>query len=216
MFDVAVVLAGGEGTRMRPLTNHIPKALVEVNGKELIRYPIDLVKQHAIQNIYATYSYKSDKLLSAIHKWVSGVINTTGKDNSYFLGQTIIKHIDEAILVLPCDMIIDIDLTKIHQDYLDMGEPANMIIGVPPCNPIQGDFIQYDSERNIVGLSRDTETEYYCSGLQVINPKKVNAICGKSENFYAIWRQLIIRKEIKLSNIIPENWACYDSLDQII
>ena len=46
-----IVLAAGQGTRLRPLTDNIPKCMVPLNGKPLIDYQLDLFKSKSIKEI---------------------------------------------------------------------------------------------------------------------------------------------------------------------
>ena len=87
--NYAVIMAGGKGTRMFPISDYVPKPLVKVRNKTLIDYCIDNLKEKGINNIYITYNYKSELLVSHVEKRVSGLINTIDQDNSYFLFNTI-------------------------------------------------------------------------------------------------------------------------------
>ena len=49
-----VILAGGLATRMKPITEKIPKSLIEVNSKPFIRHQLDYLKSQGIQNIVLT------------------------------------------------------------------------------------------------------------------------------------------------------------------
>ena len=55
----------------------------------------------------------------------------------------------------------------------------------------------------------------YCSGIQIINPKKINDITEKSDNFYGVWKQLIAKKQLYCSNIYPKKWYAVDNLSQL-
>jgi len=211
-FKTSVILSGGKGTRMRPITNYIPKALVEVGDKPLIEYVFEMV--HGTKK-YVTYGHKSDVLFNKTKLDVSGYINTTGKDNAYFLYNSFVKYINEPIIVSPCDMVIEIDLNKVYSDYLTLGSPPIMVIGVNPVKGVEGDFIQYDENNIISQLSRTINSDKYCSGLQIINPYKVNQLTQKSENFYDVWKQLMEINKLKASNIIPTKWRCYDYFENI-
>ncbi len=57
MFNNAIILAGGEGVRMRPLTKYIPKGLIEVGERSLIKEIITTLDDNLIENNYITYSY---------------------------------------------------------------------------------------------------------------------------------------------------------------
>jgi NDP-sugar pyrophosphorylase family protein len=198
---------------MAPITHYIPKALVEVDGKPLINHVFDMVGD---VKKYVTYGHKSDVLFNVTRLVVDGYINTTTKDNSYFLYNSFVKHIDEPIIVSPCDMIMEIDLEKVYEDYIKLGSPAIMVVGVEPVDGIDGDFIEYDENNTIVSLTREKVTDKYCSGLQIINPFKVNDITADSDNFYDVWQQLRYMGELKVSNILPTKWKCYDEIKSII
>ena len=211
-FKTSLILSGGLGSRMKPITNYIPKALVEVYCKPLIRHVFNMLGD---VKKYVTYGHKSDVLFNEVGLEVDGFINTTDKDNSYFLYNTTIKHINEPIIVSPCDMIIDINLDKVYMDYINLGSPAIMVIGVTPVEGVDGDYIEYDDVNEIIRLDRENITDKYCSGLQIINPYKVNGITQERDNFYGVWEQLKNMGELKVSNIVPTKWKCYDSIKQL-
>jgi len=58
----AIILAGGEGTRLRPLTYEIPKALIPVQGKTLTEQVLDLYKNIGINDFYLSISYLADQM----------------------------------------------------------------------------------------------------------------------------------------------------------
>ena len=112
-------------------------------------------------------------------------------------------------------MIIEIDLKEVYEDYVNLGKPTIMLVGVKPVNGVNGDFIIHDNLNNITKLSREMVTDKYCSGLQIINPHKINETTLKSNNFYDVWQQLINLSELKVSNITPKLWKCYDDYKNI-
>ena len=58
----AVILCGGRGTRLRPITQEIPKPLIPVHGKALIEHLIDLFKKYDIKDIILSVGYKKEKV----------------------------------------------------------------------------------------------------------------------------------------------------------
>ena len=57
-----VILAGGLGTRMRPLTNELPKVLIPVNGKAFLHHQIELLKEHGIHDIVLCVGHLGDQI----------------------------------------------------------------------------------------------------------------------------------------------------------
>ena len=59
----AVILAAGEGTRLKPYTDFIPKAMLPINGKPLISWIISHLKKHATKEIIICTNKKFENLL---------------------------------------------------------------------------------------------------------------------------------------------------------
>ena len=63
----AIIMAAGKGTRMKPITNKVPKPLVKVNGKAMIEGVIEKLHEQGIQEIYVVVGYlKGIKLLITV------------------------------------------------------------------------------------------------------------------------------------------------------
>ncbi|MCB1189575.1 MAG: nucleotidyltransferase family protein [Flavobacteriales bacterium] len=63
----ALLLAAGIGSRLRPITNTIPKCLVEINGKPLLEYWLELLINNGINEILINTHYKSEKVVDFIN-----------------------------------------------------------------------------------------------------------------------------------------------------
>jgi choline kinase len=57
-----IVLAAGQGTRLRPLTDHKPKCLVEIAGKPLLDYQLEVLRAAGIDDIHVVAGYRADQL----------------------------------------------------------------------------------------------------------------------------------------------------------
>ena len=57
-----IILAAGQGTRLRPLTNHKPKCMVELLGQPLIKHQLDVLTKNDIHDIYVATGYLEDKI----------------------------------------------------------------------------------------------------------------------------------------------------------
>ena len=58
----AVILAGGEGSRLRPFTYEVPKPMLPIKGKPIIQYILDLLKSYGVIDVYLAVGYKSDQI----------------------------------------------------------------------------------------------------------------------------------------------------------
>lgn len=214
-IDHAFIMAAGRGTRLMPLTKKIPKGLIKFKQSSLIANGIKKLKKY-INNVHITVGYKGAMLSKyVIEKDVSSVINTEGKGNSWWIYNSLLKNLDEPIWVLTCDNIVDIDFKSLSMEYFQNKAPACMIVPVYPLQGIDGDYISKDSKNMITKISRSKISSIYCSGIQIINPSKVNALTKESENFNEVWKQLIIKKEIICAKETLAKWTSIDDLNQL-
>src|SRR3989344_7488932 len=65
-LKTAFILAGGKGTRLKPITIEIPKPLVPVHDKTLLEHLFDLFKRHGIRTIVLSVGYKAEKIKEVI------------------------------------------------------------------------------------------------------------------------------------------------------
>ena len=68
-----------------------------------------------------------------------------------------------------------------------------MIIPTQYSKEFEGDSIYFDKYRKINNISRNNASDFICSGIQILNPKIINNITLKCENFSEVWNQLIVK-----------------------
>jgi NDP-sugar pyrophosphorylase family protein len=210
----ALIMAAGRGMRMMPLTAVIPKPMVPFMGGTLITEGIRTLATH-IENIHVTVGYKGALLAEhVIAQGVRSVFNTEGMGNSWWIYNTLLKYLDEPIYVLTCDNIVDFDFGQIDEDYYSLGAPACMVVPVKPVAGLEGDYI-FHEKNAVFKLSRTDISDSYCSGIQIINPRKINDLTEKVDDFYAVWEQLIRKRAICCSNVYPMRWFAVDTVEQL-
>ena len=77
-------------------------------------------------------------------------------------------------------------------------------------------MIIFIKKKNIVlKLSRKEKSDIYCSGIQIVNPYKVNKVVNRTENFNILWKKLILKKKLIVSDVTPKKWFTIDNLKQL-
>ena len=115
----ALILAGGRGKRLRPLTDKIPKSLIPINKKPLIQYTIKYLKKFGINEIIICSGYKSKQIQNFLKKKKNFGCKIEYSVEKNPLGtagaiKNAIKNLsDESFLVINGDIITNIDLKKI-------------------------------------------------------------------------------------------------------
>jgi NDP-sugar pyrophosphorylase family protein len=199
---------------MMPLTNNIPKAMAEHDGSTLIAKGIEKL-QGTVESIHITVGYKGAMLARHVieHK-VSSVFNTEGHGNAWWIFNTLLKYIDEPVLVLTCDNIVELDADQLLQDYYRKSIPACMLVPVKPVPGLEGDYI-FHVNGLVTELNRNKPSEIYCSGIQIINPAKINGLMNAQDNFYDVWKRLIHLNQLACSDIYPKKWFTVDTEEQL-
>ena len=208
----AFIMAAGRGSRLRPLTKKIPKGLIKFKQTSLIANGIKKLKKY-IDFIHISVGYKGPILAKhLIEEKVSSIINTDKKGNSWWIFNSILKSFDSPLYVLTCDNVTNIDFKKIEKDYYKKGQPICMIIPTKPIKGLAGDYI-FRKKNIIQGLSRKVKSDIYCTGIQVLNPKKINDKIKSTDDFNILWKRLIKIKQLYVSDVMPKKWYTVDNVD---
>jgi NDP-sugar pyrophosphorylase family protein len=210
----AIIMAAGRGRRMMPLTRRIPKAMAPYHGSTLICQGIKQVRKH-IKYLHITVGYRGAMLAEhVIQNGVASVFNTEGRENAWWVYNTVLRLLDEPIFVLTCDNVMELDFELLATDYFNFGEPACMLVPVKPVPGLEGDYI-FHHLNVVTELDRNKPSDVYCSGIQIINPAKINRMTRRTDNFYPLWAQLISKRQVIASNVYPKSWFTVDTIEQL-
>lgn len=208
----ALIMAAGRGRRMIPLTDDVPKPMAPYLDTTLIAHGIDKVRAR-VPEIHVTVGYLASKLAPhLVEHGVSTIVNTNDRSNSWWIYNSVLRTLDEPVFVLTCDNITDVDFAAIEADWFERGEPACMVVPVRPVEGLEGDYIFTDDEGVVTAIDRETPSDCYCSGIQVLNPADVNRRTQDLGEFYDVWRQLIQQRQLLRSNVFPTRWFTVDTV----
>lgn len=114
----AMILAAGEGTRLRPLTSDRPKPMVDLAGRPLIAHLIELLRIHGVRDIAVNLHHKPDALRSYLGDGSGFGVHITYSHEEVLLGtagavKKLERFFKETFLVLYGDVLTDIDLSSL-------------------------------------------------------------------------------------------------------
>jgi len=135
----AVVLAGGEGTRLRPLTSNAPKPMLPIANRPMIEHVVDLLRRHGVEEIVITVSYMANVIdrqlgdgrelgVSIVYVQEPAPLGTAGSVRNAK------DWLDDRFLVLSGDVVTDIDLTELVRLHDERSALATMALARVP-NP---------------------------------------------------------------------------------
>lgn len=147
----AVVLVGGEGTRLRPLTFNTPKSMVPIANRPFLEHMIEYLKGHGIDDILLTLCYLPDYTRRYFGDGSNFGIKLTYAVEDSPLGtagavKNVAEHLDETFFVFNGDIFTDIDLTAMMELHRQGGSKATIAL-----TPVEDPTIYGVVETNAVG-----------------------------------------------------------------
>ena len=149
----AVVMAGGEGTRLRPLTSNQPKPMVPIVGKPCMEHIIELLKQHGFEEVIVTVAF----LPQAIRSYF-GDGESLGLEMDYSVEEQPLgtagsvglakERLTDTFLVISGDALCDVDLTALIETHRAKG--AAVTIGLKSVdNPLEFGIVVTDDDGRV-------------------------------------------------------------------
>src|SRR5579862_6236913 len=129
----AVVMAGGEGTRLRPLTSNQPKPMVPIVGKPCMEHILELLRSHGFEDVVITVAFMPQAIRSYFGNGESLGVNIEYSVEESPLGtagsvRLASGRLEDTCLVISGDALCDFDLTQIVEFHREKG--ASVTIGL--------------------------------------------------------------------------------------
>jgi mannose-1-phosphate guanylyltransferase/phosphomannomutase len=220
----AVVMAGGEGTRLRPLTSMRPKPMVPVVNQPVMEHILGLVKHHGISEVVATLAF-----MPQVIEDYFGDGDEWGMDISYAIEETplgtagSVKNAAEALtetfLVISGDALTDIDLTEVIEFHKAKGAVVTIALKRVP-DPLEfGVVITDDGGRIERFLEKPSWGQVFSdtinTGIYVMDPMVLDFIPeGKAFDFSSDLFPLLMAEGHPLYGCVMDGyWADVGSLE---
>jgi NDP-sugar pyrophosphorylase family protein len=128
----AVILAGGLGTRMRPVTETIPKPMIPVCGKPFLQHQLELLRRNGIERVLLLVSYLGEQIEQYFGKGDSLKMEIGYSYESSPLGtggalKNAISKLEEKFLLLNGDTFLDVDYPAVIADFMNH-KPQALIV----------------------------------------------------------------------------------------
>lgn len=171
------ILAAGLGTRLRPLTNDKPKALVEVCGETLLERTIHRLENTGINHIVVNVHHFADKVIDFIssHRWQASIDISDERDLLLDTGGGLKKAAPlfsgkEDVLVHNVDILSAIDLRDVEHHHTTQGNLVTLCASHRETKRL----LEFDEKGHLVGRATEGEgciRALAFSGISIVNPE---------------------------------------------
>ncbi|HEY0079070.1 MAG TPA: NDP-sugar synthase [Pyrinomonadaceae bacterium] len=210
----ALILAGGKGTRLRPLTVYTPKPIVPICNRPFLLYQIDTLRRAGIKDITLSLSYQPSKIEQQLGDGSDyGVkINYTtepqpmGTAGAYKFAEELIR---EPTVVFNGDILTDLDLERVIREH-DERKAAATIVLTPVENPSSYGLVETEADGRVRRFLEKPKADEISvntinAGTYILEPHVLDFIpAGENYSFeYGLFPDLLRRGE-KFYAHIPE------------
>lgn len=220
-----VIMAGGKGTRLKPLTNIIPKPLIPISEKTIVECVMDQFTPFGCSSFYLSVNYKADMIRQYFSK------EKQNRDTEYKIKfveekeplgtagslQLLQKNLSDTFIVTNCDILVDVDLYDL-MEYHKKNHNVITIVSALKNFYIPYGTIETKANGELVGVNeKPTLTFQINSGLYVVEQEAIEYI---EENERIDFPELIqkLMKDNKKVGVFPVsegswhdmgNWDAY-------
>jgi len=172
----AVILAGGIGTRMRPLTYVIPKAMLPIGGKPLLEHTVRYLKEHGIAEVIVCVAYLKTHIMDYFKDGKDLGVEIRYAEADMPLGtagqlKTAEKHISERFLAMNGDIITSLNLRRLIKFHEKMGGIGTIALKKFEV-PVPYGYVEVDNASNIQKfVEKPTFSFLANAGIYVFEPK---------------------------------------------
>lgn len=215
----AVLMAGGSGTRLRPLTCDLPKPMVPVLNRPIAQHILDLLKRHGITEVIATLHYLPDVMRDYFQDGKDFGVNLTyAVEDEQPLGtagcvKNIEEMLDDTFIVISGDSIADFDLKSAIAFHRAKKSKATLILTRVP-NPIEFGVVITDKENRIQRfLEKPSTSEIFSdtvnTGTYILEPEVLKYLPKNEEcDFSTDLFPLLLAQDEPIYGYIASGFWC--------
>ncbi len=215
----AVLMAGGSGTRLRPLTCDLPKPMVPILNRPIAQHIINLLKRHHITEVIATLHYLPDVMRDYFQDGSDfGVQITYAVEEEQPLGtagcvKNVAELLDDTFLVISGDCITDFDLSAAIRFHRERQAKATLILASVP-NPIEFGVVITDEQQRIKRfLEKPSSSEIFSdtvnTGTYILEPEVLDYLPFNQEaDFSKDLFPLMLEKGEPMYGYVMQGYWC--------
>ena len=221
----AVIMAGGFGTRLRPLTMTIPKPMVSLANRPMMGHIVNLLKKHGITDMVSVLYFQPEHITDYFgdgdkHGITMSYVTAEADFGTAGSVKNAQAFLDEPFIIISGDVLTDFDLTKAIETHVSKGAMASIIL-TRVEQPLQYGIVMTDDEGRITRfLEKPSWGEVFSdtinTGIYILQPEVLDLIPEKTEfDFSKDLFPKMLSLGLPLYGIISEGyWKDVGNLDE--
>jgi NDP-sugar pyrophosphorylase family protein len=207
---IAVLLAGGLGTRLRPFTEVLPKPLLPIGKKSILQIQIERLRDSGCRKIFLCTNYKSEYIEDFVNNNKFGISISISKEDQP-LGTAgplaLLKdQIKEPFIVMNGDILSSINLNKFYNFAIKNNSDICLAIK-KEVTPYEFGNILFDGDNVLEMQEKPDIVRYILAGIYVVHPKILNLIpAEKNYGMDLLINQLIKKNKNVIKYEMSEYW----------
>ncbi len=156
IYDV-ILLAGGKGTRMRQMTEDLPKPMVRIGNKPVLEHLINIFEKFEKFNYIICTGYLNEKINEYFDTWSNVKIVYTGDEtNTGGRVKKVSEHLGDQFIVTYGDGLANINISKL----IDFHESHNMTGTISVTNPVSRfGLVNFDDNKKVIDFKEKPKLE---------------------------------------------------------
>jgi len=218
----AIILAGGLGERLRPLTNHTPKPLLPIKGKAIMQYAIENLKRNSITDIILGISYHADKIKKYFRDGSKFGVNISYSIEKEPLGtggavKQAAKNIKETFVLLWGDNLTDINFRETLEVH--KRNKAKITMALTPREDVEHFGVaKLDGEKILYFVEKPKREEapsnLINAGAFIVNPEALNILPEGKSSIERDCFEKLAEKGVVYAYKHPGQWFPTDTLEK--
>ncbi len=211
-------MSGGVGTRLRPLTCHLPKPMVPIFNKPVMEYGIDLLKKYGINDIAVTLCYLPEVITDYFGDGSKFNVNINYYIEDKPLGtggsvKNAHEFFDSTIVVISGDAFTNINLGKAYDFHREKGSKATLVLSREPVPLEYGVVVTNDNGEIIRFLEKPSWGEVFSdtinTGIYILEPEVLDYYeQGENFDFSKDLFPKLLQDNVPMYGYITEEYWC--------
>jgi dTDP-glucose pyrophosphorylase len=209
-LNKVVIMAGGKGMRLRPLTKNVPKPMLKVGNKPILQTIIEKFKENGFENFVICVNYKSKIITNYFGDGSKFGVNIEYIKEKIQMGTAgalslINKKPKDPFFVINGDLLTNLDFDKMLNFHSKHNSKATMCITECHINSPYGEVkIQNEKIKSIE--EKPVRKVFVNAGVYILDPKCINLVPKKNYDMTTLFKKIIKKRLKTVSFPLGEYW----------